>query len=73
MTAPAFTVAVQPLAVDRATAAAMLMMSVDSFERLVQPHIRMVRSGRLRVVPVSELQRWLDENAEFTLDRGGRR
>jgi hypothetical protein len=39
-------------------------MSVDHFERHVQPNLKLVRSGRLRLVPVSELQRWLDATAE---------
>jgi hypothetical protein len=43
------------------------MGSVDSFERYVQPHVRMIRRGRLRLVPVSELQRWCDDNAERVL------
>jgi hypothetical protein len=43
------------------------MGSVDSFERYVQPHVRMIRRGRLRLVPVSELQRWAEESAERVL------
>ena len=59
-----------PIAVSRADAAAALGMSTDSFERFVQPHVRMVRRGRLRLVPVAELVRWADENAERLLDDG---
>jgi len=51
------------LALSREEAAAALGMSLDSFERHVQPTIRLVRLGRMRLVPVGELQRWLDENA----------
>jgi hypothetical protein len=29
----------------------------------VQPELRLVRAGRLRLVPVSELQKWLESNA----------
>lgn len=55
-------------ALTRAQAAATLGgMSLDSFERYVQPHIRMVRVGRLRLVPVAELERWTNEHAERTL------
>ena len=36
-------------------AAASLGMSPDSFERYVQPELRLVRRGRLRVFPVEEL------------------
>jgi excisionase family DNA binding protein len=55
------------LGLSREEAAAALGMSLDSFERHVQPSIRMCRLGRMRLVPVSELQRWLEENAERTL------
>ncbi len=51
----------------RAEAAASLGMSLPSFERHVQPEIRMVRRGSLRLVPVAELERWADEVAERTL------
>ncbi len=56
------------IALTREEAAQSLGMgSVDSFERYVQPHVRMIRRGRLRLVPVSELERWTEENAERTL------
>lgn len=57
------------LGLTREEAAASLGMSLDSFERHVQPSIRMCRLGRMRLVPVSELARWLEETAERTLDR----
>jgi excisionase family DNA binding protein len=56
------------LALTRAEAAAAIGVSVDSFERFVQPEIRVVRRGRLRLVPVSELERWLERNAARTLE-----
>jgi len=43
-------------------------MSLDSFERHVQPSLRLVRLGRMRLVPIGELERWLAEHAERTLD-----
>ncbi len=55
------------LALDRAEAAAALGMSLDSFERHVQPTVRLVRLGRMRLVPVRELERWLDEHAGRTV------
>ena len=55
------------LALTRAEAAAALGISLDSFERYVQPEIRMVRRGSMRLVPVRELERWLEENAERIL------
>jgi len=56
------------LALTREEAAAAIGMSLDSFERHVQPTLRLVRLGRMRLVPIGELQRWLDEHAEWTLD-----
>jgi hypothetical protein len=55
------------LALTREEAAAALGMSIDSFERHVQPTMRLVRLGRMRLVPVRELERWLDEHAERTV------
>jgi hypothetical protein len=55
------------VALDRVEAAAALGMSLDSFERYVQPSLRMIRLGRLRLVPIAELERWLSEHAERTL------
>jgi excisionase family DNA binding protein len=33
------------------------------FFELILPELRVVRRGRLRLVPVRELERWLDESA----------
>lgn len=57
------------VALTRAEAAAALGMSLDSFERYVQPEIRVIRRGRMRLIPCSELDRWAAENATFVLDR----
>ena len=57
------------LLVSRVEAAEMLSMSVDSFERFVQEDVKLVRQGRLVLVPVAELERWVRENAAITLDR----
>jgi hypothetical protein len=44
-------------------------MSLDSFERHVQPELKLVRRGpKLRLVPVAELERWIRENASHVLD-----
>jgi hypothetical protein len=56
------------LALTRQEAAAAIGVSTDSFERHVQPELRLVRRGRLRLVPVRELERWLDANAARTLE-----
>lgn len=55
------------LALTRREAAEAIGMSVDSFERHVQPELRLVRRGSLRLVPIAELERWLERNAEVTL------
>ena len=51
----------------RVEAAAALGMSLDSFERHVQPELRLVRRGSIRLVPVSELTRWAIDAAERTI------
>ncbi len=56
------------LALSREEAAASLGVSVDTFEKYIEPSIRLVRLGRLRLVPVTELGRWLDEHAERTIN-----
>ena len=55
------------LALTREEAAASVGMSLDSFERHVQPTLRLVRLGRMRLVPIREIERWLDENAKRTI------
>jgi hypothetical protein len=55
------------LALTREEAATALGMSLDSFERYIQPTLRMVRLGRMRLVLVDELRRWVDENAARTV------
>jgi hypothetical protein len=56
------------IALTREEAAEALGMGcVDSFERYVQPHVRMIRCGRMRLVPVKELERWAEDSAERTL------
>ena len=52
------------LALSRDEAARALGMSLDSFERYVQGEVSLVRRGRLRLVPVRELEAWLARNAE---------
>lgn len=55
------------LALTREEAAAAVGMSLDSFERHVQPDVRLLRLGRLRLVPVRELERWAEEHATRTV------
>lgn len=55
-----------PILVSREDAAEMLAMSLRHFERFVQPHVRIVRIGQRRLIPVAELERWASETAERT-------
>ncbi len=55
------------IALNREEAAAALGMSLDSFERHVQHEVQLIRRGRMRLVPVQELERWAQENAERPL------
>jgi excisionase family DNA binding protein len=55
------------IALSQQEAAETLGMSVDTFREYVQPNLRVVRCGRLRTYPRSELETWVDENAIRTL------
>lgn len=61
------TAPVPRLALTREEAAASLGMSLDSFERHVQRDLRLVRRGRLVLVPVAEVERWVGAEAAVTL------
>ena len=60
--------AVPRVALTRQEAAASLGMGLTSFEQYVQPHVKIVRRGKLRVIRVAELERWAEENEERVLD-----
>ena len=47
-----------------AEAAASIGCGVDHFDEFVRPHLRLVRSGRKVFIQITELERWLSENAE---------
>jgi len=53
------------LLVTRKEAAASLGMSLDTFERRVQPVIKLVPCGQLVLVPLRELERWCDDQAHY--------
>jgi hypothetical protein len=55
------------LALRKTEAAQALGMSVDFFENHVLHELRIVRRGRLILVPIRELERWLGENQHRTL------
>ena len=48
-----------------------LGVSWDFWREHVEPDVRMVRRGRRKLVPVAELERWLEREAETVL--GGER
>lgn len=48
----------------RQEAADSLGVSLDTFERRVQPFLRVVPCGQLVLVPPAELQRWVAENTQ---------
>lgn len=58
--------AVPRYALTRKEAAASLGMSLDTFERKVQPQIRMIPCGQLLLVPPLEIERWVKANASFS-------
>ena len=56
------------LAVELTEAAAALGCSVKFFNEHVRNELRVVRRGRRVLVPVRELERWLDESAALTIE-----
>lgn len=55
-----------------AEAAESLGVSPDHFRRYIDHELRWIRQGRLRLVPVAEIERWLAENAERILEEARR-
>jgi excisionase family DNA binding protein len=49
-------------------AACALGVGVDYFNEHIKPELRLVRRGRLVLVPVAELERWLEREAARTLE-----
>jgi excisionase family DNA binding protein len=52
----------------RREAAAALGVSLNHFERRVQPELKVVPSGQLVLIPVSELERWVQRHARLLVD-----
>lgn len=52
------------IALTPSEAAAAIGVGPDFFDANVAPQLRLIRRGRKRLVPVSELERWVAENAE---------
>jgi hypothetical protein len=47
----------------RKEAASSLGISIKHFERKVQPELKVILSGQLVLIPVAELERWVQRNA----------
>jgi excisionase family DNA binding protein len=56
------------LALSPNEAAAALGVSRDFLDHHVMPKLRVVRLGRRRLIPVHELERWLEREAAFAVD-----
>lgn len=56
------------LALSKRETAEALGVSVDFLEEHVMHELRVVRCGRRRLIPVAELERWLDEHATRALE-----
>jgi hypothetical protein len=63
---------IQPprLSLSVAEACDALGVSWDFWRDHVAPEVRVVRRGRRKLVPVRELERWLEANADRTLGGG---
>lgn len=55
------------LSVSPQEAAAILSVSRDFFDEHILPELRVVRRGRLILIPIRELDRWLEAAAARTL------
>jgi integrase len=51
-------------ALTRREAAESLGVGLTTLKEQMQPDLRIVRRGKFRLIPVAELERWLEENAE---------
>jgi excisionase family DNA binding protein len=56
------------LSLTKAEAAEALGVSLRTFERKVQPNVKVWREGKLRLIPLVELERFLAEHAERVLE-----
>jgi hypothetical protein len=61
-------VSIPRIALTPPEAAAAIGVGPDFFDANVAPDLRLIRRGRKRLVPVSELERWTAENASRALE-----
>ena len=52
----------------RKEAAASLGISLNHFERKVQPELKVVLSGQLILIPVAEIERWVQRHAQLLVE-----
>lgn len=57
------TVTVPRMAFRLEEAAESLGVSLDFFREHVAPDLKLIRKGRVRLVPVGELDRWIEDSA----------
>jgi excisionase family DNA binding protein len=62
MSAPVSTPPALALSIEQACAS--LGVSWDTWRAHIEPEVRIVRLGRRKLVPVAELEKWLDQHAE---------
>lgn len=65
---PLWTLSQQRLALRKQEAAAWIGISDETFDRYVKPHARVVRLGGVRIYPIGDLLRFLDEQAAAPLE-----
>ncbi|MDP9347244.1 MAG: hypothetical protein M3P44_16330 [Actinomycetota bacterium] len=68
MSRPRIDVAVPPLGLRRAEAAAAIGISIETFDEYVRPHLPVARVGSIRVYPVAALNAWLQAEATSPID-----
>jgi excisionase family DNA binding protein len=56
------------LALSKAEAAMALGVSLNFFEQYVMHELRVIRRGRRRLIPLNELQAWLNASAERVIE-----
>ena len=65
-------VSIPRLALTPPEAAAAIGVGPDFFEENVAPELRLIRRGRKRLVPVTELERWVAQTAAAPMAEMGR-
>lgn len=58
------------VALTREEAAKALGVGLTTFKEQIQPELRIVRRGKLRIIAVAELERWMADNAGKVIDGG---